>query len=142
VAYLTKLVSFWVAVAFTVLLALQAFPVTGFFLMILGGMVIAGALVHLFLISLFLEALVGRVPRVLVIVPIAAYGGYYAGYVYQGHDIARTSAALQASSPGKVLDFDPATHSHRPVRWSKPTPYRSSMRSTAIFGRRDTPRFA
>jgi hypothetical protein len=111
VPYLTKLVSFWAAVGFAMLMALQVVPYTGVFLMIFGGMVIAGALIHLFLISLFFEALFGRVPRVLMIVPIAAYGAYYAVYLYQGSEIQRTSAALQASNPGKVLDFDPSLHS-------------------------------
>jgi hypothetical protein len=79
--------------------------------MMFGAMVLTGALVHVFLISLFFEAITRRVPRVLALIPIAAYGAYYAAYLYQGAAIAWTSAELQASNPGKVLDFVPSKYS-------------------------------
>ncbi len=108
---ITKLVSFWAFVALAALLALQAFPVTGIFLMMFGAALLSGALVHIFLLSLFFEALVGRVPRVLMILPVAAYGAYYAVYFHQGIEIARKSAEMKASNPGMILDFDPRSHS-------------------------------
>jgi hypothetical protein len=107
---ITKLVSFWAFVALAALLALQAFPVTGIFLMMFGAALLSGALVHIFLLSLFFEA-VGRVPRFLMILPVAAYGAYYAVYFHQGAEIAGKSAELKASNPSMIMDFNPSSHS-------------------------------
>ena len=105
----TKTVSFWSFLLLAALLVLQLFPITGIFLMFLGGAMFAGALVHVFLISLLIEGYLRRVPRVLMILPVVAYGGYYALYAKQTIDIARKAAALRASNPKQVLDFDPKT---------------------------------
>ena len=108
---LHKLMSFWALVAFVLLFGLQAFPLTGIFLMILGAALINGLLVHVCLLALLAEAFVGRAPRVLMIVPIAAYGAYYAIYVQQSLEIAQKSAEMRASNPGEVLDFDAQAYS-------------------------------
>ena len=105
----TKTVSFWSFLLLAVLLLLQLFPITGIFLMFFGGAMLAGLLVHVFLISLLIEGYLRRVPRVLMILPIVAYGGYYALYAKQTLDIARKAAELRASNPKQVLDFDPKT---------------------------------
>jgi hypothetical protein len=97
--------------AIIALLALQAFPYTGIFLMIFGGASLAGLLVQVFLISLFAEAFMGRVPRVLVAVPLIAYGSYYALYAYQTVAIWQKSAELRRENSGKIFDFDPEVHS-------------------------------
>jgi hypothetical protein len=109
--HVSKLVSFWSFLLFAGLLALQAFPYTGIFLMMLGAASLSGVLIHVFLISLFIEAGLRRVPRFLIVIPIAAYGGYYVFYAQQMLEIAQKSAELRASNPGKVLDFDARAHS-------------------------------
>jgi hypothetical protein len=98
------------AVALVGLLALQAIPVLGIFLMILGGPFLAGLLVHVFLIALAIESLARRIPRAFIAIPLIAYGSYYVLYAYQAIDIARASAELRKSNSGKVLDFNTDTH--------------------------------
>jgi hypothetical protein len=106
-----SLVSFDSLLALIALAALQYFPIPGAFLMIFGAALITGLLVHVFLASLFVEALMRRVPRVLVLVPILAYGGYYVTYLDEAHRISVMNTELQAVNPGRVLDFDPKLHS-------------------------------
>lgn len=108
---ITKLVSFWAFVGLVLFLVLQAIPILGLLVLMVGALGLTAILVHGLLIALFVEAIMRRVPLVLVLVPIAAYGAYYAIYFYQWIDIERTSAALRASNPGRVFDFDPLAHS-------------------------------
>jgi hypothetical protein len=94
-----------------VLLALEYFPLTGVFLMIVGGSLFAGFLVHLFFASLFVEALTRRIPRAFVLVPIIVYGGYYAAYFREGFQVEQLSEKLRTTNPGKIHDFDPTVNS-------------------------------
>jgi hypothetical protein len=70
--------------AFLALLVLQWIPYTGIFLMFVGAAFWAGLLLHGALFGLTIDALRGVVPRVLLVVPIAAYGAYYTIYLQQG----------------------------------------------------------
>jgi len=106
-----RTVSGMVLLALIAVFALQAFPYTGVFVMILGGLTLAGLLTQVFLISLLVEAFLGRVPRALAAIPIIAYGGYYALYAYQAIDIQLKTAQLQQRNPGKIFDFNPEVHS-------------------------------
>ena len=106
-----KTVSGMVLIVIAILLALQAFPVPGFFLMMLGGPIWTGFLVHVFLLALAIEGWVRRIPRAFVAIPLIAYGSYYALYIYQTIDMATVSAGLRKSNSGKVLDFNADTHS-------------------------------
>jgi len=106
-----KTVSGIALLAIAALFALQAFPYTGIFLMISGGALLVGLLVHVFLIGLFVEALMGRVPRILAVIPVVAYGGYYTLYAYQTIDIRQKSAQLREQNSGKIFDFDPEIYS-------------------------------
>jgi hypothetical protein len=103
--------SFWALVAFIALLGLQASPYPGIFLMMLGAPLWCGLLANAFLIGLIVEATLGRVPRWLLLVPLAAYGSYGVLYVKQGLDIDARARQLQASNPSLVLQFDPTRHS-------------------------------
>lgn len=97
--------------AIIALLALQAFPYTGIFLMIFGGALLVGVLIHVFLIGLLVEAFLGRVPRILAAIPLVAYAGYYALYAYQGIEIEGKAAELRKANSGKIFDFDPDIYS-------------------------------
>jgi hypothetical protein len=108
---LFSLVSFDSFLALLALAALQYFPIPGVFLTFFGAAFVTGLLVHIFLASLFVEALMHRVPRVFVAVPILAYAGYYTIYIDEADRIAVMNAELQAVNPGRVLDFDPKLHS-------------------------------
>jgi hypothetical protein len=93
-----------------VFLALEYFPITGVYLMLAGGSLFAGFIVHLFFASMFVEALTGRVPRAFILVPIIAYGGYYAAYFREGLQVEQLSQKLRATNPGKIYDFDPTVN--------------------------------
>jgi hypothetical protein len=94
-----------------VFLALEVLPLPGLYLTFLGGSLFAGLLVHLLLASLFVEALLGRIPRAFLLIPIIAYGAYYAAYFREGWQVAQVSEKLRTNNPGKVYDFDPAANS-------------------------------
>lgn len=100
-----------ILIALAVLLTLQAIPYTGVFLMLFGAPLIAGLLVHAALLAFAAEALTGRASRELILIPIVAYGGYYAVYAYQGFEIAQKVAELRRANPGQIFAFDPAQHS-------------------------------
>jgi len=108
---MTHSFSFWALVTFIVLYVLQLFPIPGIFLMILGGPFWCGLAAQVFLVALLFEAASGRLPRFLVIVPLAAYGFYYVMYAKQSVEIAAEARDMQASNPAEVLRFDPATYS-------------------------------
>lgn len=108
---LFRLFSFWAFLVAAILFALQAFPPTGIFLMFLGAGLFTALLIHAGLVALFVEALTKRVPRFLMIVPIALYGGYYVLYLKQSFDFSRKSAEIKAANPRKIFDFDPVIHS-------------------------------
>jgi hypothetical protein len=93
------------------LFLLQAFPQTEIHLMIYDAAFVNALLVHVFLIALLVEAAVRRVPRVLIVIPCAAYGAYYVAYGYQEIAIASKTAELQSVNPHHVLAFDPEAHS-------------------------------
>jgi hypothetical protein len=101
--------SLWLLVVAIGLFLLQLFPVTGVFLMFLGAGVLNAMLVHLFLIVLLLESLLGFLPRALAIVPIALYGGYYWLYFEQNRVLAVELTDMKTVNVGKALDFDPTT---------------------------------
>jgi hypothetical protein len=108
---LTNLFSVWALIAFAVLGLLQLFPYTGVILMVLGGALWCGLAVHAFLIGLGVEAALGRVPRLLLVVPLAAYAAYYVMYLQQAREIHVKAQQLRADNPSLVLPFDPARHS-------------------------------
>jgi hypothetical protein len=102
-----RTVSFWTFAAFVAIVALQLPPVPGVILMMFGAAFIAGALAHIFLVALLIEALIGRIPRILVLVPLLAYAGYYVKYASETHAIAVESTKLQNQNKGSALGFDP-----------------------------------
>ncbi len=101
--------SFWIFVVFAALVILQQSPMPGVYLMMFGAPLLAGRLAHIFLAAVFVESLLGRLPRALAVVPIAAYGAYYSFYAVEAYQIAAESAQLRRDNPGLTLKFDPAT---------------------------------
>jgi hypothetical protein len=106
-----SLFSFWALIAFAALGLLQLFPYTGIFLMMLGGALWCGIAVHAFLIGLGAEAALGRVPRFLLVVPLAAYAAYYVMYLQQPIEIHAKTQQLRAANPSLVMPFDSARYS-------------------------------
>lgn len=108
-----KPISFYLFVVTAGLLLFQAIPIVGLlpglFLLFLSisAFVFYALLVHAFLISLFIEAAIGRIPRWLMIVPVLMYGAYYTAYFGQARVIEEETAKMNLINVGKVLDFDP-----------------------------------
>jgi hypothetical protein len=108
---LKRSVSFLLLVAAIGLFVLQALPLPGIFIVMLGAPFIDALLLHLFLVALFVESAIGRLPRVLAVVPFLAYGAYYWAYFEQDRMVAEESAKLRTINIGKVFDFDPSAMS-------------------------------
>jgi len=95
------------------LLLFQTIPIVGLLPAVLlsfveiNAFVVYALLVHAFLVLLFIEAAIGRVPRWLMIVPVFVYGEYYGAYFGQARAIEEETAKMNLENAGKVLDFDP-----------------------------------
>lgn len=92
---------------FLALVALQLFPLTGVFLMMVAGPLITGLAAHLVLVLMAFDALTRRGPVWLLLFPALFYGGHYLRYHLQEREIARVSSELAATNPKRILDFDP-----------------------------------
>jgi hypothetical protein len=103
--------SFLIGVALAALTALQLPPVPGVILMMFGAAYLAGLLAQAFLVSLFVEAAVGRIPRAFAVIPIVAYGAYYVAYFQESWQLQVAQRASQTETPEVALRFDPATQS-------------------------------
>ena len=103
---LRHLLSFRIFCAFIITWILQVIPITGIFLMMVGASFFCGLLLLAFMIVIFIEALVGRVPRWMLLVPIIFFGGYYGLYFQQAGKIASREIELQKSNPTKIYNFD------------------------------------
>lgn len=106
-------ISFSLFVVAAGLLLFQAIPIVGLLPAVLlsfisiNAFVVYALLVHAFLISLFIEAAIGRIPRWLMIVPVFMYGEYYGAYFGQARAIEEETAKMNLENVGKVFDFDP-----------------------------------
>lgn len=105
---LRRLPSFWLLCAFLIVWLLQAFPYTGIVMMFLVAPLWCGLLLLAFMVVLFVEALIGRVPRWLMVAPVLFFGGYYGLYFQQGVQISIRETELQNSNTTKIYDFDAA----------------------------------
>ena len=60
-------------IAVAVLALLQMIPVVSFLLLALAGGTLLGFLINIMLVSIFIEAAVGRIPRGFLAIPLAAF---------------------------------------------------------------------
>ncbi|MEO7366084.1 MAG: hypothetical protein ABIW03_07175, partial [Sphingomicrobium sp.] len=100
--------SLWFFAATIVVYLLQRFPITGIFLMIVGAAFWSVILINLGIVGIGLEALVGRVSRLWLIVPLAYFGGYYLLFAKDQATLAALRAAYARDNAGQSLPFDPA----------------------------------
>ena len=108
---MTKKFFFWPLLVFLALVALQALPFPGIYLTMLGGPWLAGLALVLTVAGLALDALVGNILRVWLIIPSASLLVNYILYYDQGLAIAKREAELKGSNPTQLLQFDPSRHS-------------------------------
>ena len=101
--------SLWFLAATIVLYLLQRFPLTGVFLMVVGAAYWSVILVNLGIIGIGYEALVGKVSRLWLIVPLVYFGSYYWLYSRNQTALAALRVEYAKFNDGKLLKFDPAT---------------------------------
>ncbi len=70
-----------------------------------------GWLGQLVLLSLFIDALTGTLPRVTAVIPIVFYSSYYLAFWTQGVHIKLESDELRKTNPKLVLEFNSKLHS-------------------------------
>lgn len=96
--------------ATAIVLALQAIPIVGIFLMFMLAMFWSVLLINAGMIGTAIEALLGRVSRWWLVLPVAFYGGYYA-IASTDHAALRNLSSNYAAANGKVaIPFNPDRH--------------------------------
>ncbi|MCM0000997.1 MAG: hypothetical protein NBV68_16595 [Erythrobacter sp.] len=91
-----------------VVLALQAFPLTGIFLMILGGPLWAGVLITLTMFGTMLEVATGQASPGWLALPGLYFGTYYLLVGWNRMTIRQIARELADFNAGQSLAFDPA----------------------------------
>ncbi|MBV9290550.1 MAG: hypothetical protein JO288_22490, partial [Hyphomicrobiales bacterium] len=89
---------------------LELLPATGPILARAGAAYVAGWLVQFCLLAAAVDAARGALPRLVAVVPLLGYAGYWSAVWEQGQRVEIASEALQASNPDVVLAFDPDKH--------------------------------
>lgn len=100
----------WPLIAAAVLFLLQLTPAVGILLMLFGGSIWTGMLIAIALAVLAVEAIIRRVPRWLLIVPISAVAAYYGVMAYEWQRLSTVPAELGLRQASTQLQFDPVRH--------------------------------
>lgn len=106
--------TFWTIIFLALLGALQVFPYTGILLMFgmaLLGPYLWGFIPHLVTVALLLDVAANKIPKALLILPLMAYGSYYAYYVQEYQVMKSFEKQLRAENPRHVVDYDSTKHS-------------------------------
>jgi hypothetical protein len=101
----------WLLLAAASLYLLQSNSPFGIYLMFLNAGLITGILLMLSLGALFVEALVGRVPRWFAVVPAFAVGGYYFAVISERSQLGAAAEKLAVKPATSVIAYDPARNS-------------------------------
>lgn len=101
--------SLWFLAATILLYLLQRFPLTGVFLMVVGAAFWSVILVNLGVLGIGYEALVGKVSRLWLLVPLVYFGSYYWLYSRNQAALAALRVEYAKFNEGKLLAFNPAT---------------------------------
>ncbi|WP_310466928.1 hypothetical protein [Sphingomonas sp.] len=101
--------SLWFFAITLIVYLLQRFPLTGVFLMIVGAAFWSVILVNLGVLGIGYEALVGKVSRLWLAVPVLYFGVYYLAYARNQAALAALRVEYAQFNAGKSLPFDPAT---------------------------------
>lgn len=109
----------WLLLAAAGLYLMQGFPPSGIILMFLQAGLITGFLLMLAIVVLFVEALLGRVPRWLAVVPVLAVSGYYFAVISERAQLDAAVAQLAVKPATSVIMFDPTRNS---IDWSGTDP--------------------
>ena len=99
--------SIWFFVITLAVYLLQRFPLTGVFLMIVGGAFWSIILVNLGMGGIIVEAVTGKVSPLWLALPALYFGGYYLAYASDQRSFARLAAQTAKFNAGKGLEFHP-----------------------------------
>jgi hypothetical protein len=99
--------SLWFFVAAGVIVLMQFPPVIGVFLMMFAAPFWAGPLINLGMIGIAFEAIIGRVWRIWLVLPVLFYGGYWATVVTEQVALSELTASYDAANAKVRIQFDP-----------------------------------
>ncbi len=108
---LSRAPSVWFAVALFILISLEFTSGAGPILERYDADILVGWLGQLVLLSLLIEALMGSLPRVAMLIPIMFYVSYYLAFWWQGVHVKLESDELRKTNPKLVLEFNAKQHS-------------------------------
>jgi hypothetical protein len=104
-------VSLGFLLATAVLFGLQAIPLIGIFLMFMLAMFWSILLVNAAMIGTAIEAVIGRVSRLWLLLPLTFYGGYAAFAVKDHQALQSLQASYDAANAAVSIPFDASRHS-------------------------------
>jgi hypothetical protein len=84
-------------------LTLQLFPIPGIYMMMIGGPLIIGMLMHLLMLHLGVAALLGSIGREWLALPFAYYAGGFALYLESGREASSLAAAINKANAAQVV---------------------------------------
>jgi hypothetical protein len=103
-------VSFWLLIAALLLFGLESSPVTGLFMLFfLRGTLLPGLVVQAALVAVFIEALIGRLPKAFALVPVLLYGAYYAELGREFLTLPAIASDIEADNAAHRVAFNPAS---------------------------------
>jgi hypothetical protein len=118
---------------------LQAFPLTGIFLMLFAAALWIGIIVHIAMIHIFVASLWGSIGRAWVLLPIAFYAGALVLHFAAVWDVKGQTRAIEAANAAVVpiKDDQPFTFSYAPNDYGGRTlleRYRTDQMVTPLGG--------
>lgn len=100
--------SLWFFIFTAIVFLLQLFPLTGIFLMFVLAPLWSVILINFGMAGIGLEALVGRVSRLWLVLPLLWFGGYYLAFTRDQTALAQLKAKTIRFNAGKEMPFDAA----------------------------------
>ncbi len=92
----------------------QWIPYTGVLLMMMQAHVLAGMIPHFVAIALFLDFLIKRAPKALLVIPILPYCVYFYYYFAEQQTIKNIEASIREGNPSYIIAYNPDTHALLP----------------------------
>jgi hypothetical protein len=94
-------------VATLIAFLLQMIPMIGIVMMFAGAFLWSAVLINLGMLGVALEALIGRVSRWWLLLPLAYFGGYAAFTMMEKRSLSSLTAELEKSNSAVLIPFNP-----------------------------------
>ncbi|MCP4072709.1 MAG: hypothetical protein GY742_13390 [Hyphomicrobiales bacterium] len=95
---------------FLIAVILTVIPLVGFIFLPIGYFNVTGFLLLIAIIAFIADCIIGNVPRLLILLPVAFFGWYYSLVYEENQKIANLERDLKRSNPHDVVQFDPDNH--------------------------------